>query len=78
MELVDRIVDQHAETDDGCSEHACTVLLHECGCHGADMSGQLPLQLATRTMLSTVGTSLATPPIVLGRNGDPPALRPPI
>lgn len=66
------------EAEEGCAEHTCTPLAHNCGCH-ATMSAQ-----AARTTMTTNAFCDVTqidPSAVtteFGRACEPPPLRPPI
>lgn len=69
----------HGDTSDpqGCDEHTCTPLSHNCTCHGS-MSAQISTRHgpAARDDVTLARPALAA--IVCSRAGDPPPLRPPI
>ena len=63
-----------------CDEHACTPLAHHCSCHTA-MSAQTPARTIEKLAIPPqvhAMSATAVGPDVLGRNGEPPPLRPPI
>ncbi|MDX2089701.1 MAG: hypothetical protein SFX73_17730 [Kofleriaceae bacterium] len=67
-----------SEAERGCSEHTCTPLAHQCGCH-KPMSAQAATGIRNADCIDRVST---LPPCALtaaaGRVSEPPPLRPPI
>jgi len=63
---------------EGCAEHTCTPLAHNCGCH-ATMSAQAARTVTTTNVfcdMTQIDPSAVT--TEFGRACEPPPLRPPI
>lgn len=65
------------DSSDGCSEHVCTSLRHQCGCH-SQMSAQVVVDRFVTAPPTTKLLALCPITMFDGRSSEPPPLRPPI